>query len=55
MSFDFLHSKFYVVVNDYQKLYNILDWSIPEHSVQVPYALVKEEFSSLKIRNYTIS
>jgi hypothetical protein len=50
-SFDFLNENFYVVVKYYEKIYKINSWNIPEHSVQVSYGLVKEEFCSVKVRN----
>lgn len=50
-SFDFLNESFYGVVLDYEKLYNISKWELPEHSRQVPYGLVKSEYLNLKIRN----
>ena len=50
-SYDFLNEKFYVTMNDYDQLYNIKGWKIPEHSLQVPYALVKSEYTRLKIMN----
>lgn len=50
-SFDFLNENFYVTVKDYEKIYKISQWNIPEHSTQVPYGLVKEEYCSVKIRN----
>jgi hypothetical protein len=49
--FDFLNENFYVVVKDYEKIYKISSWNIPEHSVQVFYGLVKKEYCSVKIRN----
>ena len=50
-SFDFLNEKFYVTLKDYENIYKISKWNIAEHSLQVPYGLVKSEFSNLKIRN----
>jgi hypothetical protein len=51
---DFLNTKFYGVINDYNKIYKIADWKGGEHSREVPYGLVKEEKSYLKIRNSNV-
>ena len=50
-SFDFLNEAFYGTVADYEKLYNISKWELPEFSRQVPYGLVKLEYLNLKLRN----
>lgn len=50
-SYDFLNEKFTVTVSDYDSLYDIKSWKLPEHSIQVPYALVKSEHTRLKILN----
>ena len=50
-SIDFLLNPFYVVASDYLNIYNVLEWKIEEHSKQIPYGLVLEEFSSFKVRS----
>jgi hypothetical protein len=50
-SMDFLYGRFYVRMIEYEKLYNILKWEIPDFCEQVPYGLAKEEYANLKIRN----
>lgn len=50
-SIDFLGTKFYTVVNDYEAIYSIKNYRLPVYGARVPYGLVKEEFSNVRIRN----
>lgn len=50
-SIDFLEPNFYVCVQDYSSLFNITGLNVPHYGTQVPYAMVKEEYSNVRIRN----
>lgn len=50
-SIDFLASRFYCAVSDYNSIYNIGNYRQPAYGGRVPYGFVKEEYSNVRIRN----
>jgi len=50
-SIDFLSTNFYVTVRDSNNIFDMNSFKIPQFSINVPYGLVMQEYSKIKIRN----
>lgn len=50
-SIDFLNTPFFISVKDYDPIYNLIKWNVPEYGRMVPYGLAQEEYSNSRIRN----